>query len=67
MAHLDSLAQLVEQLTFNQWVTGSSPVRVILLAGLATLYPLLAFLLLLILQSFIKIRGRFGFDRHLSL
>ena len=25
---LDSLAQLVEQLTFNQWVTGSSPVRV---------------------------------------
>ncbi|KXT75164.1 hypothetical protein STRDD12_01597 [Streptococcus sp. DD12] len=25
----DSLAQLVEQLTFNQWVTGSSPVRVI--------------------------------------
>ena len=26
---LDSLAQLVEQLTFNQWVTGSSPVRVI--------------------------------------
>ena len=29
MAHLDSLAQLVEQLTFNQWVTGSSPVRVI--------------------------------------
>ena len=24
----DSLAQLVEQLTFNQWVTGSSPVRV---------------------------------------
>ena len=29
-----SLAQLVEQLTFNQWVTGSSPVRVIF-AGLA--------------------------------
>ena len=29
MANLDSLAQLVEQLTFNQWVTGSSPVRVI--------------------------------------
>ena len=33
---LDSLAQLVEQLTFNQWVTGSSPVRVIY-AGLAEL------------------------------
>ena len=33
---LDSLAQLVEQLTFNQWVTGSSPVRVII-AGLAEL------------------------------
>ena len=33
---LDSLAQLVEQLTFNQWVTGSSPVRVIS-AGLAEL------------------------------
>ena len=33
---LDSLAQLVEQLTFNQWVTGSSPVRVIF-AGLAEL------------------------------
>ena len=31
-----SLAQLVEQLTFNQWVTGSSPVRVIF-AGLAEL------------------------------
>ena len=31
----DSLAQLVEQLTFNQWVTGSSPVRV--KAGLAEL------------------------------
>ena len=29
----DSLAQLVEQLTFNQWVTGSSPVRVIILCG----------------------------------
>lgn len=26
---LDSLAQLVEQRTFNPWVTGSSPVRVI--------------------------------------
>ena len=25
----DSLAQLVEQLTFNQWVAGSSPARVI--------------------------------------
>ena len=33
---LDSLAQLVEQLTFNQWVTGSSPIRVIS-AGLAEL------------------------------
>ena len=27
--HHDSLAQSVEQLTFNQWVTGSNPVRVI--------------------------------------
>ena len=26
---LDSLAQLVEQRTFNPWVTGSNPVRVI--------------------------------------
>lgn len=26
--YLDSLAQLVEQRTFNPWVTGSSPVRV---------------------------------------
>ena len=25
----DSLAQLVEQLTFNQWVAGSNPARVI--------------------------------------
>ena len=25
---LDSLAQLVEQWTFNPWVTGSNPVRV---------------------------------------
>ncbi len=33
---LAGLAQLVEQLTFNQWVTGSSPVRVIK-AGLAEL------------------------------
>ena len=32
----DSLAQLVEHLTFNQRVTGSSPVRVIF-AGLAEL------------------------------
>ena len=31
-----SVAQLVEQLTLNQWVTGSSPVRVII-AGLAEL------------------------------
>ena len=31
-----TLAQLVEQLTFNQWVTGSSPVRVIY-AGVAEL------------------------------
>ena len=30
------MAQLVEQLTFNQWVTGSSPVRVIY-AGVAEL------------------------------
>ena len=29
----DSLAQLVEHLTFNQRVTGSSPVRVILICG----------------------------------
>ena len=26
----DSVAQLVEQRTFNQWVAGSSPARVIL-------------------------------------
>ena len=31
-----NMAQLVEQLTFNQWVTGSSPVRVIY-AGVAEL------------------------------
>ena len=29
----DSLAQLVEHLTFNQRVTGSSPVRVIFICG----------------------------------
>ena len=33
---LSAIAQLVEQLTFNQWVTGSSPVRVIY-AGVAEL------------------------------
>ena len=33
----DSLAQLVEQLTFNQWVTGSNLVRVIIFAGVAEL------------------------------
>ena len=27
--YYDSLAQLVEQLTFNQWVAGSNPARVI--------------------------------------
>ena len=31
--HHDSLAQSVEQLTFNQWVTGSNPV------GLTTVSP----------------------------
>ena len=36
--HLESLAQLVEHLTFNQRVTGSSPVRLILIfAGVAEL------------------------------
>ncbi len=28
--HHDSLAQSVEQLTFNQWVVGSNPTRVIM-------------------------------------
>ena len=33
----DSLAQLVEHLTFNQRVAGSSPARVIILADVAEL------------------------------